>query len=74
MIQHLWRVASPDPHGLFARRDQCRIAVVKKNQPKKSQGYRVRLRPIALRTNSAGFLPQIDDDWIVESVDDAGSP
>lgn len=27
---------------------------------------------MALRINSTGFLPQIDDDWIVESVEDAG--
>jgi hypothetical protein len=41
---------------------------VNKDQLKKNKGYRVRLRPIALRSP----LPQIDDDWIIESVENAG--
>jgi hypothetical protein len=39
----------------------------------KNIGYRIRLRPIASRLNDFGLeLPEIDDDWIVQSAGDDG--
>jgi hypothetical protein len=48
---------------------KCKIVTVNKDQLKKNRGYHVRVRPVALRS---GGLPQIDDDWLIESVDDVG--
>jgi hypothetical protein len=44
-----------------------------KEQLRKSVGHWVRLRPIAHRLDTSGFpLPQIDDEWKIESVQDDG--
>jgi hypothetical protein len=42
---------------------------VNKDQLKKTKGYHVRVRPVAVRS---GGLPQIDDDWLIESIAEAG--
>ena len=43
-----------------------------KDQLKKNKGVHVRLRPMSLRADREMFLPQIDDDWSIESVSDDG--
>src|SRR5437763_13327880 len=41
-----------------------------KDQIKKSLGHRVRIRPIAERSDGTKALPLMDDDWIISRVDD----
>jgi hypothetical protein len=43
-----------------------------KNKLSKCVGQFVRLRPMALRYDGASGLPQIDDDWRVDRVEDEG--
>lgn len=43
---------------------------MKKDQLKNLVGHRMRIRPIARRPNAAAELPQIDDDWTVETVEE----
>ena len=46
--------------------------VVNKSQLKKSQWYRVRLRPVPLSGDGGTVWQEADDDWLIQSVDDSG--
>src|SRR6202035_4010365 len=50
-----------------------RMATMNNEQLRKKVGHGVRLRPIANRLDPRGYpLPQIDDEWQIESVTDDG--
>ena len=66
-----WRLKSKDPikrSRIDAPKTRTQVHL-KRDQLKKTVGMRMQLQPVAHRLDDAGYiLPQIDDDWIVESV------